>query len=518
MAPKNACAKYQYVVTPNGPKIVPVNPITLPKDEESPADYNSGGYLHVKLRDSFKDGRYVVIRKLGWGHFSTVWLVNDTQTSRHSALKVVKSASRYAETARDEIKLLRAVQEANPSHPGHKHVVSLLDSFHHCAPEDIHVCLVFEPLGENLLALIERNNKTGIPVALVKIITKQVLLGLQYLHEECDLVHTDIKPENIMIAIPDIEQHIQHELSVSPSPTARKVGVPPKPRAGVAIPRRTGGREKHVHIFDSQPLSSPFTSPITSASSSPTQKSTLHMTQVTIESKGTGKSQTLANSSTGPSGISLLSQMAPQNAASTETVKLEESSNQGPPPIDTNPTSPPPISIKIADLGNATPSKRHFTEDIQTRQYRSPEAILGRSDWTHTADVWSVACVVFELLTAEYLFDPQAQANLFSKDDDHMALIIELLGGFDMELKMGGRYSRELFDSKGQLRHIRNLKPWPLERVMVEKYMWNVEASKAFCEFLLPMLELDWRKRAQAKDLVDHPWLNVEGELFDFTW
>lgn len=124
------------------------------------------------------------------------------RTNQHSALKVVKSASRYAETARDEIKLLRAVQEVNPSHPGHKHVVSLLDSFHHCAPEDIHVCIVFEPLGENLLALIERNNKTGIPVALVKIIMKQVLLGLQYLHEECDLVHTDIKPENISKLLP----------------------------------------------------------------------------------------------------------------------------------------------------------------------------------------------------------------------------------------------------------------------------------------------------------------------------
>ena len=406
-----------------------------------------------------------------------------------------------------------------------------------------------------------------------------------------------------MIAIPDIEQHIQYQLSVSPSPTARKVGVPPKPRAGVIIPRRTGGREKHVHIFDSQPLSSPFTSPITSASSSPTQKSVLHMTQIPIEPKSTTKSQASTNSmdsdsslvpstttssslslrsmtassitsvsdapsplsigstlsamsklvisntevqipisespnsyhspppdppaattkSTGPSKISLLSQMAPQNTASTETVGTgapgaEEPSDQSPPQIDIYPTSPPPISIKIADLGNATPSKRHFTEDIQTRQYRSPEAILGRSDWTHTADVWSVACVVFELLTAEYLFDPQAQSNLFSKDDDHMALIIELLGDFDTNLKTGGRYSRELFDSKGQLRRIRSLKPWPLERVMVEKYTWTAEASKAFCEFLLPMLELDWHKRAQAKDLVDHVWLNVDGELFDTTW
>ena len=54
----------------------------------------------------------------------------------------------------------------------------------------------------------------------------------------------------------------------------------------------------------------------------------------------------------------------------------------------------PKISIKIADLGNATPSKKHFTEEIQTRQYRAPEAILGRRDWDARADIWSVACVV----------------------------------------------------------------------------------------------------------------------------
>lgn len=59
---------------------------------------------------------------------------------------------------------------------------------------------------------------------------------------------------------------------------------------------------------------------------------------------------------------------------------------------------PPPISVKVADLGNATPSKKHFTEDIQTRQYRAPEAILGRRDWDARADIWSVACVVSKLL------------------------------------------------------------------------------------------------------------------------
>ena len=121
------------------------------------------------------------------------------------------------------------------------------------------------------------------------------------------------------------------------------------------------------------------------------------------------------------------------------------------PSSSAQPIPPPlPISIKIADLGNATPTRKHYTEDIQTRQYRAPEAIVGRTDWGATADVWSVACVLFELLTAEYLFDPQSQGDLFGKDDDHCAQIIELLGRWPESVLWGGRYSREIFDSNGE--------------------------------------------------------------------
>ena len=51
------------------------------------------------------------------------------------------------------------------------------------------------------------------------------------------------------------------------------------------------------------------------------------------------------------------------------------------------------ISVKIADLGNACWVGHHFTNDIQTRQYRSPEVILG-SKWGASTDVWSMACMV----------------------------------------------------------------------------------------------------------------------------
>lgn len=45
-------------------------------EQEDPADYVKGGYHPVKIGDVF-GSRYHIIRKLGWGHFSTVWLCWD---------------------------------------------------------------------------------------------------------------------------------------------------------------------------------------------------------------------------------------------------------------------------------------------------------------------------------------------------------------------------------------------------------------------------------------------------------
>ena len=51
-------------------------------------EFAVGGYHPVQIGEKFKSGRYTVLRKLGWGHFSTVWLVKDSQLCREAALKV----------------------------------------------------------------------------------------------------------------------------------------------------------------------------------------------------------------------------------------------------------------------------------------------------------------------------------------------------------------------------------------------------------------------------------------------
>lgn len=116
------------------------------------------------------------------------------------------------------------------------------------------------------------------------------------------------------------------------------------------------------------------------------------------------------------------------------------------------------IKVKIADLGNACWTSQHFTNDIQTRQYRSPEVILG-GDWGCSADIWSTGCLIFELLTGDFLFDP-VENPAFSKSDDHLAQIIELLGPIPDELIRNSHYGRHFFHPDNKtLRRIKNLKP-----------------------------------------------------------
>ena len=64
----------------------------------------------------------------------------------------------------------------------------------------------------------------------------------------------------------------------------------------------------------------------------------------------------------------------------------------------------------------------HYTEDIQTRQYRALEVLLG-SGYGPPADIWSTACMAFELATGDYLFEPHSGDD-YSRDEDHLAHII----------------------------------------------------------------------------------------------
>uniref|UniRef100_A0A8C1Q6U2 non-specific serine/threonine protein kinase n=2 Tax=Cyprinus carpio TaxID=7962 RepID=A0A8C1Q6U2_CYPCA len=564
------------------------------EEQEDPNDYCKGGYHHVKIGDLF-NGKYHVIRKLGWGHFSTVWLAWDIQGKRFVAMKVVKSAEHYTETALDEIKLLRSVIRTST-------LISINSSlcFKSVGPSlDLSdVCMVFEVLGHHLLKWIIKSNYQGLPLPCVKSIIRQVLQGLDYLHTKCQIIHTDIKPENILMSVDELyirrlaAEATEWQKAGAPPPSGSAVSTAPAPKQAPKMSKNKKkklkkkqkrqaellekcimdleemeigpeGREEEEDEPDSP--KSPSCAPLRQASLQDiatediiigtrerlTSDASLELscngcvhssqTQPEEDDQGDQRHGQLLQEDhhNANTGLEDTAQSMYEYCNGAESPELDQASysngtsgreqpEEGELPPEekdqqktrtrareqnkdnllVNPLEPlnaDKIKVKIADLGNACWVHKHFTEDIQTRQYRSLEVLLG-SGYSTPADIWSTACMAFELATGDYLFEPHSGED-YSRDEDHIALIIELLGAVPRKLILTGKYSKEFFTKKGDLKHITKLKPWGLLDVLMDKYEWPREEAEIFTDFLIPMLELLPEKRATAADCLRHPWL-----------
>ncbi|XP_051806024.1 SRSF protein kinase 3 [Acanthochromis polyacanthus] len=536
----------QQLATPPPPLSPPPTEFTPPpaqllgsddEEQEDPSDYCKGGYYPVKIGDLF-NGRYHVVRKLGWGHFSTVWLCWDLQKKRFVALKVVKSAPHYTETALDEIKLLRCVRDSDPSDPYRETIVQLIDDFKISGVNGVHVCMVLEVLGHQLLKWIIKSNYMGLPLVCVKTIIRQVLQGLDYLHTKCKIIHTDIKPENILL---DADEVYIRRLAAEATNWQRAGAPPPSGSSVSTAPRdlqvgklsknkkkklkRKAKRQQRLleeRLMDIQRMEeedglqqpedtdNTFVNGNTSCSTA-NSKASPESCSSWLEDRCNGHAA--GRFSSPASGLSGFSSSV-MSATSESALSAQSGYSSGRDafsssdfvlsPLD--PQNADQLRVKIADLGNACWVHKHFTEDIQTRQYRALEVLIG-AEYGPPADIWSTACMAFELATGDYLFEPHSGED-YTRDEDHIAHIIELLGPIPLPFALSGRYSREYFNRRGELRHISSLKPWGLFEVLLEKYEWPLDQAAQFSDFLLTMLDLQPDRRATAAQCLQHAWLH----------
>lgn len=724
-------------------------------EEEGESSYKPGGYHRVQVGEVY-NSRFEVLQKLGWGHFSTVWKCLDRQTGDMVAMKVQKSARHYTEAAKDEIELLECtVHAARTEYESIEQqeaikVVRLVDSFEHKGPNGLHVCMVFEMMGDNLLTLIKYYNYRGVPMKLVQRLTRDMMEGLAFLHDKCQIIHTDLKPENVLLShrIPQLPKIRKSQWEAfRATRLARRQKGTNTPRTGDKTTKNataigTDGGEmskeekkrlknrlkKKRQKQKKQGASVNQEASVDDCTTDGKMDSTAHPTLTTsdqdVDKLGDSLSQLAVSTATGnnkPVGDVFMSNFAgheadsdaqvatrawyhhngqlgdveekdwvhlpPEFAArvmillpegrvagskrkereftlSVTTKELDGSSSdhddeneavetsfvlryldhvdddvmksieeqvlelrEGSSPRKSSTSSavkyrlwrlefdarythavldymeqrieglrflnlttssglvlpgffvpkPPSnedvksaaktkakapesddgmldivvqginlvplagsdnkhilevkplhqrlsrwagrfnklaksekfnlmkVDSKICDLGNACWTTKHFTNDIQTRQYRCPEVILGKR-YDTSADIWSMACFVFELLTGDLLFDPKSGRN-FSRDEDHLAQMIELLGRMPKSFSGCPRGLREFFNRKGDLKRIRNLKFWSLQQVLIEKYHFPRHDAECLASFLGPMLRYDPSKRATAEELLAHPWL-----------
>lgn len=105
------------------------------------------------------------------------------------ALKFCTSRREDPEAARDELRIMQHLIKADPAHWGSASVLTILDSFEVEGSDRTHLCLVLEPMRENLSFFQKRWLDGKLPLSLVKRYLRCLLEGLDYLHSCGDVLH-----------------------------------------------------------------------------------------------------------------------------------------------------------------------------------------------------------------------------------------------------------------------------------------------------------------------------------------
>ncbi|OOF96593.1 hypothetical protein ASPCADRAFT_206767 [Aspergillus carbonarius ITEM 5010] len=203
-------------------------PSTFIREEDQSPYYDPERYYPARVGEIICN-RYRIISKLGWGTSSTVWLAKDTnrwawQSNRYVTLKITNCGKEEQNSAYEEVEMSQQISRLRSNHEGRRYVRLVKEAFEIQGRLGNHLCLVFEPLREPLWLLGKHLGSNGVPSAVLKPFLKSLLLGLDFLHSECHIIHTDLKSDNFLLGFEDskvLESYVRQQES---DPAAFKDG------------------------------------------------------------------------------------------------------------------------------------------------------------------------------------------------------------------------------------------------------------------------------------------------------
>jgi serine/threonine protein kinase len=278
----------------------------------------------------------------------------------------------------------------------------------------------------------------GLPLPLLKAVLYQILTFLHFIHCR-GVVHTDLKPENILFESSKVlsvdvgiyyTHYTPHDSEAVKS--NNNINIPATAAGVAASMTETKKRSNDGYKFQSSSL-----------------EQRAHRDEQVAFSPSTPPSQAVRDSPPEAEGLTVMSLegnravggVAEATAGDTATNTV---------PIDVLPSHKDDItlahyvrvampvmnSIRVMDLGAAqflstfrdhslVPGYSHIPvsyNPIQTSHYRSPEVLLGFG-WSTSADIFSLGCMIPELLTGDCLFMP-------NNTMEHLAMMQHVIGTF----------------------------------------------------------------------------------------
>ena len=140
--------------------------------------------------------RYEILKLLGKGSFGQVCECFDHKKRENVALKIIKNKPKFHQQASIEVKILHTIRESDPN--DEKNIIRMKNYFSFRS----HICITFELISINLYEFLRLNNFQGISSSLIKCFAKQLLNALDHTFS-LQIVHCDLKPENVLLTNPN---------------------------------------------------------------------------------------------------------------------------------------------------------------------------------------------------------------------------------------------------------------------------------------------------------------------------
>ena len=411
------------------------------------------------------NNKYYCIKYLGRGTFSRVWLVYDIIDNKYFAMK-----SQFEEFYEDSLHEIKVMKKINNKDNSDSRIVKLYDHF----SINKNTYMIYELLGISLLEFFretsdddsdandsdandsdandsineESNDGKRIPKAAVKIIIKDILLGLSEAHNK-NIIHTDLKPENILLNIykPKIKETIDNFTSFNPEK--------------IFIDLITNYLPDDFYEYDRN-------------------KRKKHKQKAKVKAINDFK---------------ILFKKTDIYQNDTENIDYIDN-------IDVN-----TLKAIIVDFGNGEFTNDLVQDEISLRCYRPPENILYEK-YDTKADIWVVGCLLYEMLTNEFLFDIDRNLKSIDRNRQHIHQMYELFGKIPLEIVDNCDYGGYYFDNKGRVLKYKDFEHVPILDILVTEFNYNEYEAILINDLLSKMLEYNPNKRLDALECLKYKWLS----------
>jgi serine/threonine protein kinase len=356
------------------------------------SDSDSSDYADEDLGDEYYgmilDNRYILLHKIGTGGFASVWLsyyMNDPKKQYYYAIKIQNPE--YYKEGKLEVDTFLKISNIQS-----EYLINMIEHFKFkpLQSKQYAICMVFELMACSLYQLIRRGKyKKGLPPEIVYNISLQIIRGVKDIHEKLKMIHTDIKPENILIK--GYEKNIKYLINEVD-------------KYNLSI--------MYKELLDNE-----------KNNSSLSLKKTKNIKKLKQNVRNKMKDRV----------ISIMDEIK-QNSESEKELEDEDLNK---------------IQVVISDFGSIIDLNDYNKKaEIQTRYYRAPEIVL-KSGFDERCDIWSLGCSIYEILTGDILFDPEKDGS-YSRDFHHIYWFYEICGDIPKCMIEKSERKKEFFNKNGK--------------------------------------------------------------------